>query len=97
MNPSSTMQLVKYTAIFHSSTGPAMAHVMSVDSHSRAWCAVGHRYMRQGRLVGLIPGHHSVVMQGATMGLNREAPEVILPGGPDDLPARYMGNGEWHI
>lgn len=79
MDPSSTMQLVKYTAIFHSPTGPAMAHVMSVASHARAWSAVGHRYMRQGRLVGLIPGHHPVVLQGATMGIRHDGPEIVVP------------------
>lgn len=93
MNPSSTMQLVKYTAIFHSPTGPAMAHVMSVDSHSKAWSAVGHRYMRQGRLVGLIPGHHPVVLQGATMGIRREGPEIVLPASVD-TPAAIP---EWRI
>lgn len=76
-----TRNLVKYTAVFHSSTGPAMAHVLSVQNPSRAWFAVGQKYSRQGRLVGLIPGHHTVVMQGATMGRRPEPAEIVLPEG----------------
>ena len=93
----STLPLTKYTAIFSSSTGPAMAHVMSSEIHSRAWSAIGRRYSGRGRLIGLIPGHHPVVLQGATMTLRPEGAEVIPPQPSDDGPGPACGLGSLRI
>lgn len=58
------MPKAQYTAIFHSSTGPGLAHVIADSDHSAAWVKVGATYQAQGRLVALIPGHHNAVLQG---------------------------------
>ena len=62
--PGDIMTLAQYTAIFHSSTGPGLAHVIADSDHSAAWVKVGATYQAQGRLVALIPGHHNAVLQG---------------------------------
>jgi len=56
-----------YTAIFTSRTGPGMAHVISVANHQIAWSTVASKFLDQGQLVALIPGHHSLIMSGATL------------------------------
>jgi len=57
----------KYTAVFTSRTGPAMAHVISVANHQIAWSTVAAKFLSQGHLVALIPGHHPIIMSGATL------------------------------
>ena len=57
----------KYTAVFTSRTGPGLAHVESHDDHQIAWSAIAAKYLKQGDLTALIPGHHSVIMSGATL------------------------------
>ena len=65
-----------YTAIFTSRTGPGMAHVLSVANHQIAWSTVAAKFLDQGQLVALIPGHHPLIMSGATLHKvpNKETP-----------------------
>jgi len=69
----------KYTAIFTSQTGPGMAHVWSVAHHQRAWSAVATKFLDQGRLVALVPGHHPLIMSGTTLYKRSEQEERCLP------------------
>ena len=65
----------KYTAVFTSRTGPGMAHVWSVENHQTAWAAVATKFLDQGQLVALIPGHHSLIMSGTTLHKREEQEE----------------------
>ena len=65
--PGDAMTLSHYTAVFHSRTGPGLAHVIADSDHSTAWTKVSDTYRNQGSLVALIPGHHTAVMQGITL------------------------------
>lgn len=57
----------KYTAVFTSRTGPGLAHIESHVDHQTAWSAIAAKYMKQGDLTALIPGHHPVIMSGTTL------------------------------
>ena len=71
----------KYTAIFTSRTGPGMAHVWSVAHHQRAWSAVATKFLDNGQLVALIPGHHSLIMSGTTLHKRDEQEEPCFSVG----------------
>ena len=69
----------KYTAVFASKTGPGLAHVFSAASYAQAWAAISRKYIRQGDLLALIPGHHPVMLQGALMSVGNKHTTVVMP------------------
>lgn len=72
----------KYTAVFSSKTGPGLAHVLSVASYQEAWAVISKKYIRQGDLLALIPGHHPVMLQGALMSVASKYTTVVMPASP---------------
>lgn len=72
-----TSPLAEWTAIFTTATGPGIAHVMSDKNSTQAWHAVARRYSSHGVLVGLVPGHVPVVVQGALMGVQQHSIETV--------------------
>ena len=71
----------QYTAVFTSRTGPGMAHVWSVENHQQAWTAVATKFLDHGRLVALVPGHHSLIMSGTTLHKRAEKEEPCFSMG----------------
>jgi hypothetical protein len=53
-----------YTAIFTSSSGPGMAHVVSHPDYRLAWSIVNKTYAKRGCLIALVPGRHKTIMKG---------------------------------
>ena len=72
-----TSPLVEWTAIFTTTSGPGIAHVMSDKNSTQAWHAVSRRYSSHGQLVGLVPGHQPVVVQGAQMSVRPHNIETV--------------------
>ena len=71
----------KYPAVFTSSTGPGLAHVVSYENHQAAWSAVSAKYLSQGTLIALVPGHHTIVMSGATLQKQASKEELCYSAG----------------
>lgn len=72
-----TSQLAEWTAVFTTASGPGIAHVMSDKNSTQAWHAVAKRYSNHGQLVGLVPGHQPVVLQGALMRVQKHSIETV--------------------
>ena len=71
----------KYTAVFTSQTGPGLAHVVSYENHQAAWSAVASKYLSQGTLIALVPGHHTIIMSGATLQKQASKGELCCSAG----------------
>lgn len=69
----------KYTAVFSSTTGPGLAHVVSTAVYTEAWNAISRKYINQGDLLALIPGHHPVMLQGAMMSAANNHTTTVIP------------------
>ena len=73
----------KYTAVFSSTTGPGLAHVVSAAVYTEAWKAISRKYINQGDLLALIPGHHPVMLQGAMMSVANNRSTTVVPRLPE--------------